>query len=355
MQSIWAFLRRRALYLLLAAILLLDLAYLTRSYYWDGVLFSLNIEGVHRGALPFTVLFHPNHLLYSALGYVLYSAVSDVWPSSAGYNRLTDFQCSFERLRELSHVFLDEAAHCLIFHCHRFVRCSSHSARSGGNFRPMRTATFFASCCCFSSIDSWFKIQHACVAAAACHTMAMLFHELSVFMYVPVLAVIALDSRRSRTTRFWSSGAYLAGTGSAVAIAYLLCYSQVDHRVYPNLMAWITSYASDSGFTHSIGQIVGAYLSSYLKLFVGGKLSFIRDYFSIPVCCFSTVLSGRSDLGGRAIHPDSECGNLAVGPMGSAFSLAMASDLCDFPWSLGSGEYVPQAFCLAGDCAATGR
>lgn len=48
--------------------------FLTRTYYWDGVLFSLYIEGVHRGELPPAVLFHPNHLVYSAFGYLLYSA-----------------------------------------------------------------------------------------------------------------------------------------------------------------------------------------------------------------------------------------------------------------------------------------
>src|SRR6266516_1004940 len=63
-----------ALYLLPLAIFILYAAFLTRTYYWDGVLFSLQIEGVHRGELSHAILFHPNHLLYSALGYVLYSA-----------------------------------------------------------------------------------------------------------------------------------------------------------------------------------------------------------------------------------------------------------------------------------------
>jgi hypothetical protein len=50
------------------------------------------------------------------------------------------------------------------------------------------------------------------------------------------------------------------------------------------LFTWITSYASDAGFSHSLTQLTGSYLTSYIKLFLGGKLSLIRDYFSIAVC-----------------------------------------------------------------------
>ncbi len=122
------------------------------------------------------------------------------------------------------------------------------------------------------------------IQAGLCHTLAMFFHELAIFTYFPVLAAIALDSMRSKKNRFRASLAYCASTGACVAAAYLICYSYTDRATYPSLFAWITSYASDSGFTHSLTQITGAYLSSYLKLFVGGKLSFIRDYFSVATC-----------------------------------------------------------------------
>lgn len=268
--------------MLLAAILLLDLAYLTRTYYWDGVLFSLNIEGVHHSALPFTVLFHPNHLLYSALGYVIYSAVSACGLSMRAITVL-----------QILNVVLSVCASYLILFLTKRLTvsfpiaffCAVLFAFGAIWWKFSTDANSYILCVMLLLLVYLFLVQNPqrLVGAAACHTMAMLFHELSVFMYVPVLAAIALDSRQSRTRRFWDSATYLAGTASAVAIAYLLCYSQVDHRVYPSLMAWITSYASDSGFTHSLGQIAGAYLSSYLKLFVGGKLSFIRDFFSAAV------------------------------------------------------------------------
>jgi hypothetical protein len=124
----------------------------------------------------------------------------------------------------------------------------------------------------------------------------MLFHELAVFTYFPVIAAIALDSRCSKTNRFWTSIAYSIATGACVGTLYFLCYSQADRATYPSLFAWITSYASDSGFTHSFAQITGSYLTSYIKLFLGGRLSLIRDYFSVAVClaltiCFAMLVS----------------------------------------------------------------
>src|SRR5581483_12119347 len=66
--------RSLAVAALISGILLLYVLFLTRTYYWDGVLFSLYIEGVHAGNLPAAILFHPNHLLYSVVGYSLYAA-----------------------------------------------------------------------------------------------------------------------------------------------------------------------------------------------------------------------------------------------------------------------------------------
>ena len=97
----------------------------------------------------------------------------------------------------------------------------------------------------------------------------MLFHELAVFTYFPVIAAIALDSRRSKSKQILDLIAYAIGTGACVSAAYFLCYSQTDRATYPSLFAWITSYASDSGFTHSLAQITGSYLASYIKLFPG--------------------------------------------------------------------------------------
>src|SRR5262245_33929893 len=50
------------------------LATLTSDYFWDGITFALQIEKVAKGERSIALLFHQNHLLYNAFGYLLYVA-----------------------------------------------------------------------------------------------------------------------------------------------------------------------------------------------------------------------------------------------------------------------------------------
>ncbi len=284
-------LRRPSPWLLLIAITVLYLAFLTRTYYWDGVLFALNIEGVHRGALPPAVLFHPNHLLYSAFGSVLYWAA-----------RALGLHARALTLMQIVNAVLSAiTGYILYLFSKRLTRsplvamfCWLLFALGATWWKFSTDADSYIVSVFFVILVAWFilDIPQRIIAAAACHTAGMLFHELAVFTYIPVIAVIALDIRRSVTRRFWTSAAYVIGTASAVGAIYLLCYAQTDRTAFPSLLKWITSYASDSGFTHSISQIAGSYLTSYLKLFLGGKLSLIRDYFSVAVALALLVSLG---------------------------------------------------------------
>ncbi|MGA8027821.1 MAG: hypothetical protein WB992_11800 [Bryobacteraceae bacterium] len=269
----------------------LYLLFLTRTYYWDGVLFALQIESVRRGELPAAILFHPNHLVYSAFGYVLYSAASIFGLHARAITILQIFNAALSTM----------AGYALDVLAKRLTGCSLVAAFCWLLFATGATWWKFS-----TDADSYivsvflliltmsflFENRPNLVAAAACHTTAMLFHELAVFTYVPVLAAIAWDSERSKRARWWTSIAYMAGTGSVVGGVYLLAYVYANHAAYPTLFAWVTSYASDSGFTHSVRQIVSSYLSSYLKLFVGGKLALIRDYFSVTVCLSLAIALG---------------------------------------------------------------
>src|SRR4051812_15262703 len=55
-----------------AVVLIIYLAIPTRNYYWDGIGFAQNIEDAS-GLSP--SLLHPNHLIYTATGYLEYHLV----------------------------------------------------------------------------------------------------------------------------------------------------------------------------------------------------------------------------------------------------------------------------------------
>jgi hypothetical protein len=115
------------------------------------------------------------------------------------------------------------------------------------------------------------------LAAGVCHAFAMLFHELAVFAYVPLVLAILVRGKSK------PAALYVVVTGGCVAAVYWAAYQFSDHSVYPSLFSWVTSRSATSQVTHSARQIFVGYLASYGKLFVGGKLAFIREYFSVAV------------------------------------------------------------------------
>lgn len=270
--------------------LLLYLPFLTRTYYWDGVLFALDIERVHQGELPASILFHPNHLLYSGLGYVCYSMLR-----ACGIHLR-----AITVLQFLNVAVSATAGYVLYGQAKRLTRSAGVALFCWLLF------TFGATWWKFSTdansyILSVFLIILAIrfvmneppkiVAAAVCHTLAMLFHELAIFVYAPIMAAILLD-RRSVGGRLARVVGYGAGTSAVVTAAYLVGYSYADRTAAPTLLRWISSYSHESGFTQSLTQLINLYLLSYVKLFAGGKLIFLRDYFSAAVVIGLIVCAG---------------------------------------------------------------
>src|SRR6185503_3492208 len=64
------------------------LATLTADYYWDGITFALQIEIIAKDKRGPSLLFHQNHLLYNALGYLLYQSARALGSSARAINLL---------------------------------------------------------------------------------------------------------------------------------------------------------------------------------------------------------------------------------------------------------------------------
>lgn len=270
-------------YLLCACILLLYFAFLTHTYYWDGVLFSLDIESVHQGRVPAAALFHPNHLIYNAAGYGFYSVAAWLWPRIRAIavlqavNVVASVLAGYVLFRIAGRV---TNASGIAFFCWLLFAAGATWWKFSTDADSYIVCVLFLLLCALFLLDS----QPRFIPAALCHASAMLFHELAIFAYIPVLAFVLSDARNSLAKRLKIVLAYCAASGLIVAGAYWLCYWQIDHYTYPTLLSWITSYSKDKGFTSSINDIVSHYLTSYVKLFAGGKLSLIQQFFGITEC-----------------------------------------------------------------------
>jgi len=266
--------------ILLACAFVLYAAFPTRTYYWDGVLFALNIESVAQGQASAAILIHPNHLLYSAFGYLLYR---------------TALACGLTlraiAVLQIFNTLASTAAAALVYAIAKRMTRSAAAAlfcamlfAFGATWWKFSTdADAYVVTILLLLLAIYFVLREPpqLILAAICHTVAMLFHQLAIFAYFAILAAIFLQPRWPKQKRVLICAAYALGTGACVGVAYWICYLQADHSAYPSLARYVSSYASDSGFTQSFRQILNSYLTSYVKLFFGGKLSLVKEYFSI--------------------------------------------------------------------------
>lgn len=267
---------------LLAGLAGLYLCFLTASHYWDGVLFSLYIEKVAEGTLPAASLVHPNHLLYSGFGYLFYELLHSL---GLPVRSLTALQ--------IINVLASVASSAVLFHfCKRLlqspelpVSCTLLFGLGATWWKFSTDADSYVIPVLFllAAVAFAFREQPRLIHAGICLCVAMLFHELAIFGYVPVLLAIWLHDG-SPQHRIKRMAGLVFPTAACVLTAYLLAYS-FAHRgpSTQSFSNWITSISSDTKTTHSLGQLLASNASSYSKLFGGGKLGLVRDFFSSPV------------------------------------------------------------------------
>jgi hypothetical protein len=271
--------------LLTGCILLVYLLFLTKTFYWDGVLFAIYIEGVHRGEMVPTALLHPNHLLYTAFGYGLYALTLRCGISPRAIT-----------VMQVANAFLSAACALLIFRMARRVTGSLHIAffamvlfAFGATWWKFSTdADAYIASVLLSLGAIWFVLsvrRFSLIAACACHVAAMLLHELAIFLYFPFLLAIWMRGRSMKRTL-----TCLVASAIIVFTAYYAAYMQVNRQSYPTLFSWISSYASDTPVTHSARQVFAGYLGSYGKLFLGGKVTLARLFMGPTMAC-ALVLS----------------------------------------------------------------
>ncbi len=164
----------------------LYLCFLTASHYWDGVLFSLYIEKVSEGALPFPTLLHANHLLYSPLGYGVYQVLHALGVPVRSVTVL-----------QLINVFASVLCSTLIFRvCLRFFRslelawtCTLLFALGATWWKFSTDADGYVIAVWLSTwaLVSVLAEKPRLVTAGVCLSLAMLFHQLAVFGYLPIV------------------------------------------------------------------------------------------------------------------------------------------------------------------------
>lgn len=254
------------------AVLVVYLALLTRSHYWDGVLFSYYIEGVAHAQMARASLFHPNHLLYSAAGYVLYDMLSPI--------HLRAITCL-----QIGSAVCGAATAALIYHVLQVLTRSTRIAivcailfAFGATWWKFSTdAASYVPAVLLTTLAVRAALGGRLVEAFAYHVSAMLIHQLAIFAFLPV--AFALYANGGRRKLFM----YASLTVVATIAIYLAIFQGTEASSGRGFFDWLTSYSGEAKTARTAAIIFRDYPLSYLKLFLGGKLSLIRDFLSALV------------------------------------------------------------------------
>ncbi|HEY7210776.1 MAG TPA: hypothetical protein VH477_10940 [Bryobacteraceae bacterium] len=268
--------------LLTGFIFALYVGFATRTFYWDGVLFSLYIEKFSAGEFSKGVLFHPNHLFYNAVGYLLYRGATALGFHGRAISVLQGLNIAAS-IVTASLVFafaqrITQSRKIALF-------CLALFAFGATWWKFSTDANSYIVSVLFSTlaINLLLKEPPRILSSAICYVIAMMFHQLAVFLCVPAVCAIAWFNEWPRIKRIWTSAAYLAGSAAAILMAYWLAYSQVDHASAPTLVSWILTRSMDWRAGHSLPGLVATYFASYVKLFLGGRWTLLQNYLSLPV------------------------------------------------------------------------
>ncbi len=266
---------------LLAVIFSVYALFATHSYYWDGVSFALTIEDVYKSALPFGALFHPNHLLYNLLGYGIFASLHGLGFTVRalavlqGINVILSVCCGYVVFRIADFSFASRATAYFSWLLFAFGALWWEFSTDADAYIP---ATFLLVTAFFWLITRGLNgLPMVCLL----HALAMMIHELSLFFLIPVLVRIWLETGTNRERRALWIAIYCAACALLVGLAYAFCFSLAPHAAKDTLVAWAGSHAGDAQFTYSFRKDVVVNAVSYVKLFLGGKFSFVSAYLSI--------------------------------------------------------------------------
>ncbi len=234
----------------------------TRVFYWDGVAFAIDIERTEPAFWAWS-LAHPNHLLYTVGGNVVYRLLEALGVHTRALYVLQALNAA-----------LAAAAVVMLYGVLR--------RRTADPALALWLAVGFGVCATWwkfsTDADAYIasvlllivtfelldRTRPRMLIAALTHAAAMLLHQLAL-LFLPVAVWLLLPRGLPVVA------AYGAVTGSLVLAVYGIAYAQV-HPAVP-FSQWITYHSPDSAFTFEPLRNLLLSLLSSVRLIAGGKLS----------------------------------------------------------------------------------
>jgi len=283
--------RPAAITLLLSlALLALYLAFPTKVYYWDGIVFAQAIEDATRVNIS---LAHPNHLLYNFAGYGFYKLLRAV---SADVRAITALQ--------ILNCIVSAACAALLFLI----------------LRDTLRSNYFSTCLTllFALSATWWKFSTDANAyipsvfflllgfylvlpdrkprpllLALTFFAAMCFHQLAVIaLPVFALGVYLQDGAIALKRRFANALVFVVASFVLIVATYaLVFYLATGSLDVVRLLRWTASYSPDADTRFALWPNLMYSLRGEVRLFFGGRMNLLRGLMNPLVMSLLGVLA----------------------------------------------------------------
>ena len=262
--------------MLLAALLAIYLTFPTQDYYWDGISFAQDIEDA---ASLNPLLLHPNHLVYTPIGYGLFKAVQAI---GVNVRSLRVLQIANSILAAIAAVLLFELLLAISSSPYMSVVLTSLFAFSATWWKFSTDANAYIASvllllCCFYFLLPDRRSRPLLVATL--HTAAMLLHQLSVLFFpVAVVGILQQNAAGSVHERIKAVIKYAAAAFCGTVVIYF-CAFYLRHKMANPLtfMDWISSHAPGAAFTFQLWRNALLGLRGTLRLVLAAKASWIFE------------------------------------------------------------------------------
>lgn len=265
----------------------------TRIYYGDGIGFADDIESAHSDP---SLLFQANHLLYDSVGYAVWTVVHVIYPHARALNVLQIIDSFFGAASAalLCRILFDlfESPYVAVWLSFGFA-FSATWWKFSTDADSYTASTFFLIVSLLLLLPSR-KSKPTTLALS--HTAAMLLHQLALLFFPACLIGLWYQTRDYRLKkRLAILGQYAILASFMTIAAYVFAFHFSQGSLDLNRMVrWVSSHSYNSAFSFEIGRNLVTSVAGNVKLFMGGRMRFIRETWGLFIAFSALAALGFS-------------------------------------------------------------
>jgi len=272
--------------LLAVAIALIYLLFLTRLYYWDGIVFAQAIEDAPGLDLS---LVHPNHLVYNSVGYLFHRLLRLVGIDIRALVALQILNALLSAtvaallfavlVRSLKSVYISICLTLLFAFAATWWKFSTDANAYIGSVLFMLVG--------FCLVR---QTRPRPLLLALTFVAAIVFHELAVFFGIVLAVGLALQAN-TRHERIVSVVKFAVVSLVGTYLIFGGCFYLVSGKLSPiSLFHWITHHSPDSEFTFNPLTNLQYVLRGHVRLFFGGRFNLLRGLMNPAIIGLIVIL-----------------------------------------------------------------